>query len=171
MAANFPKFTLTQTGDGNVADTGQISETRDHPIPKALLRAVLALLVSILVLVAYARLTDRPLEAQPPDGAIVAERVISLKGTQSGAALILDEEGAVLAQYAPGDGGFVSTVDRVIRRERLRNGVASDGAVHLRMREGERLSVYDPSTGREIELEAFGRDNAAEFEQLLAPLQ
>ena len=88
----FPKFSPVQTGESHVADTGQIEQTGNHPIPKPLSRAVLALIVTVLILVAYARLTDRPLEAQPPDGAIVSERIISMQGTQSGAALILDEE-------------------------------------------------------------------------------
>jgi putative photosynthetic complex assembly protein len=144
-----------------------MSVTRDEKIPKVLLRAVITLVVCVLILVTYARVTDRPLEAQPPDGAIVAERVIKLESTVTGAARILDQDGLVIAEFESGSGGFVSTIDRVVRRERLRNGVASDGVVHLRMREGGRISIFDPSTDRETELEAFGRDNIRHFENLL----
>ena len=107
------------------------------------------------------------MEAQPPNGDIVSERVIHLQGTVAGAARILDVDGAEIMRFASGEGGFVSTIDRVIRRERLRNGVSNEGALHVRMREGQRLSIFDPSTGREIELEAFGRDNIAKFEALV----
>ncbi len=142
-------------------------DPQQERIPKVLLRGILILLATILSLVAFARLTDRPLEAQPPNGAIVSERIIQLQGTVTGAARILDDSGAMIVEYASGQGGFVSTIDRVIRRERLRNGVAKDGIVYVRMREGQRLSIFDPSTGREIELEAFGKDNIAHFEALL----
>ena len=146
-----------------MADTTQMAVRRDEKIPTALLRGMLVLVAFVLTLVFYASLTDRPLLAQPPDGDILSEKIIRLQGTVTGAARISDEDGAVIAAYAAGDGGFVSTIERVIRRERLRNGAPNDGVVHVRLREGNRLSVFDPSTDREIELEAFGRDNIAKF--------
>ena len=146
-----------------MADTTQMAVRRDEKIPTALLRGMLVLVAFVLTLVFYASLTDRPLLAQPPDGDILSEKIIRLQGTVTGAARISDEDGAVIAEYAAGDGGFVSTIERVIRRERLRNGTTNDGVVHVRLREGNRLSVFDPSTDREIELEAFGRDNIAKF--------
>ena len=150
-----------------MADTTQMAVRRDEKIPTALLRAMLVLVVFVLALVFYASLTDRPLEAQPPNGEILSEKIIRLEGTVTGAARISDEKGVVITEFAAGDGGFVSTIERVIRRERLRNGVPNDGVLHVRMREGNRLSVFDPSTGREIELEAFGRDNTAKFAALV----
>ncbi len=150
-----------------MSESTHMTVRKEEKIPTALLRGILVLLAFVLTLVFYARITDRPLVAQPPDGAIVAERIIYLQGTPTGAARILDANGDEIIRYATGDGGFVSTIDRVIRRERLRNKVANDGVLHVRMREGERLSIFDPSTGREIELEAFGRDNIAKFAALV----
>lgn len=150
-----------------MTDSTQMTVRRDEKIPTVLLRGVLVLIVFVLSLVFYASLTDRPLVAQPPDGAIVSERVVYLQGAVTGAARVLDEDRAVIMEFASGEGGFVSTIDRVIRRERLRNGVSNDGVLHVRLREGNRLSIFDPSTGREIELEAFGRDNIAKFEALV----
>lgn len=146
-----------------MSDTTQMTVRREEKIPVALLRGILVLLGLVLILVFYASLTDRPLEAQPPDGAIVSERIIHLQGAVSGAARVLDVNGDEIMRFATGEGGFVSTIDRVIRRERLRHGLPNDGVLHVRLREGERLSIFDPSTGREIELEAFGRDNVAKF--------
>ena len=143
-----------------MADTTQMAVRRDEKIPTALLRGMIVLVVFVLTLVFYASLTDRPLVAQPPDGEILSEKVVRLQGTVTGAARISDEDGAVIAEYAAGEGGFVSTIERVIKRERLRHGVPNDGLLHVRMRKGNRLSVFDPSTGREIEL---GRDNIAKF--------
>lgn len=150
-----------------MSDSTQMTVRREEKIPTALLRGILVLLAFVLTLVFYASWTDRPPEAQPPKGAILAERIIHLQGTVAGAARILDADGTEIIQYAPGDGGFVSTIDRVIKRERFRVGAANDGVVHVRMREGKRMSIYDPSTDREIEIEAFGRDNIAQFEALV----
>ncbi|MEM6891536.1 MAG: photosynthetic complex assembly protein PuhC [Pseudomonadota bacterium] len=150
-----------------MADTTQMTVRRDEAIPKALLRGMIILVAFVLALVFYASLTDRPLEAQPPDGDILSEKIVRLQGTVTGAARISDEHGAVIAEYAAGEGGFVSTIERVIRRERLRNGVQDDGVLYIRLREGNRMSVFDPSTGREIELEAFGRDNVAKFASIV----
>ena len=150
-----------------MADTTQMTVRRDEKIPKALLRGVLTLIAVVLTFVFYASLTDRPLEAQPPNGAILSERIIHLQGNIAGAARILDKNGAEIGTFAAGEGGFVSTIDRVIRRERLRHGMPGEGVLHVRMREGERLSIFDPSTGEEIELESFGRDNINKFAALL----
>ena len=100
-----------------MSESTHMTVRKEEKIPTALLRGILVLLAFVLTLVFYARITDRPLVAQPPDGAIVAERIIYLQGTPTGAARILDANGDEIIRYATGDGGFVSTIDRVIRRE------------------------------------------------------
>lgn len=150
-----------------MSNATQMTVRRDEKIPTVLLRGVLTLIAVVLAFVFYASWTDRPLEAQPPNGAIVSERIVYLQGTVAGAARILDADGSEIVKYSSGEGGFVSTIDRVIRHERLRHGVPNNGVLHVRMREGQRLSIFDPSTDNEIELEAFGRDNIAKFAALL----
>lgn len=137
-------------------------------IPKTLLRAMLALVVASLLIVTYARVTDRPLEATPPTGVAVAEeRLILLHGDMSGAARVLDLNGAVIADLDPSKGGFISGVWRVLQRVRAQHQVALDAPVRLVRWEDGRLSILDDTTGWRAELTGFGADNLAAFARLL----
>ncbi len=151
-----------------MSDANQMVYRSNDRISRNLMRGILVLLITVLALVAYARVTDRPLAATPPDGPIVAERVLHISGNITGEAQITDVDGVLIAEYARGEAVFITTIERVMRRERERHQVDLAGPYHLRMREGARLSIFDPSTGAETELEAFGVDNIAAFEVLLS---
>ncbi|WP_425099396.1 photosynthetic complex assembly protein PuhC [Tropicibacter sp. S64] len=148
------------------------SQTQSHlpdkeMIPRTLVRAVGALMLTVLVLVSLARLTDRPLIATPPDDPVVAERELRLSGDLSGAATVRAANGDLIADLTPEEGGFVSGVWRVILRERIKARAAADGSVILRRDAGGRLSIHDPSTGWSADLMGFGKDNARAFARLL----
>jgi putative photosynthetic complex assembly protein len=140
---------------------------QDEMVPRVMVRAVLVMLAICLGLVTWARVTDRPLESTPPRGPVIAERIVYLSGDTSGAATVLDADGAVIADLDPTAGGFIAGVDRVLARERAKTGEPLDGPVVLRLREGNRLSVYDPSTGWSAELMGFGATNTRAFARLL----
>jgi len=143
--------------------------TRDKElIPRAMARAMLALVLTTLVLVTVARLTDRPLIATPPEGEIRLSREILLSGDMAGAATIRDLDGRVIADLTPQEGGFISGVWRVIQRERTKHRVALDGPVALVAYDTGRISIHDPSTGWSADLMGFGADNANAFARLLA---
>ena len=149
----------------------RIHASPDELVPRVLIRALVALVLVILSLVTVARLTDRPLESAPPQTAVLAERVIHLSGDASGAARVLDETGSVIASFAPDKGGFVAGIDRVLQRERGKIGADPTLPVVLRLREGNRLSLYDPVTDWSAELMGFGADNLRTFARLLEPPQ
>lgn len=155
-----------------MSDTSQPPRLRhkeDDLVPMFLVRAMFALVVVCLVLVSAARITGRPLEATPTDAPIIAERAIFLSGDTSGAARVLDANGSVLADLPGEQGGFIAGVQRVIDRERNKSGVPLDGPVLLQLREGNRLSITDPSTGWSAELMGFGATNIRSFARLLDP--
>lgn len=138
-------------------------------IPRMLLRAMLALVVCALVIVAYARITDRPLVAAPPEGvAMVAERPIVLSGSMSGAATVRDLDGRIIAEFDGDQGGFIAGVWRVLQRERMKHRVPVDLPVRLVLFEDNRLSLFDDFTGWRAELIGFGIDNYRIFYDLLA---
>ena len=150
-------------------NTPRLRHKEDDLVPMFLVRAMFALVVVCLVLVAAARITGRPLEATPPAGPIIAERAIYLSGDTSGAARVLDAHGSVLADLPSDQGGFIAGVQRVIDRERNKRGAALDAPVLLQLREGNRLSITDPSTGWSAELMGFGATNVRSFARLLDP--
>ncbi|MEM0990232.1 MAG: photosynthetic complex assembly protein PuhC [Pseudomonadota bacterium] len=131
------------------------------------MRAVFFMLCTIVLLVAAARLTDRPLAAPTPVSDIKLERVIQIQTTLAGAALVTEMDGTVVADLPTGKGVFISVIDRVVRRQRVTAGVSADGPVHLQLGVNNRLSLLDPSTGRRIELVSYGKDNVAAFRGLL----
>lgn len=153
----------------DLSNTPRLRHKEDDLVPMFLVRAMFALVVVCLVLVAAARISGRPLEATPADAPVVAERAVFLSGDTSGAALVLDANGTVLADLPGEQGGFIAGVQRVIDRERNKSGVPLDGPVLLQLREGNRLSITDPSTGWTAELMGFGADNFRSFARLLDP--
>ncbi|WP_299733642.1 photosynthetic complex assembly protein PuhC [uncultured Tateyamaria sp.] len=145
----------------------RIRSSDDELVPRVLIRAVLALLLAVMSLVTIAVLTDRPLESTPPQGDILTERAIFVSGDASGAARVLDANGSVLADFPSDKGGFVAGIERVIARERLKTGADAAAPVLLRLRAGNRLSIYDPETNWSAELMGFGADNLRTFARLL----
>ncbi len=137
-------------------------------IPTLLLRAMFIMVLCSLAIVAYARLTDRPLVAAPPENTpVVAERAIILHGSMSGAALVLDTDGRLLADFPDDQGGFVAGVWRVLQRERAKHKVNGDLPVNLILFEDNRLGLRDDFTGWRAELIGFGIDNYRIFLGLL----
>lgn len=137
-------------------------------VPRMMIRAMLGLVLTVLALVTYARLTDAPLVATPADSEIVMERQVFLSGDMSGAVTILDANGALIANLSPEEGGFIAGVSRVLDRERGKQGVSLTGPVSIIARKNGRISVFDPSTGWSADLMGFGRSNSLAFTKLLA---
>ncbi|MEM7731052.1 MAG: photosynthetic complex assembly protein PuhC [Pseudomonadota bacterium] len=140
-------------------------------IPTLLLRAMGVMVLCALLIVTYARLTDRPLEAMPAmDGevAVVKERAIFLDADGvSGAARVLDANGVVIADFDATQGGFVAGVQRVLQFEREKRGLGMETPIRLVLFENGQLSLRDGVTGWRAELLGFGAKNADTFAKLL----
>ncbi|MBD0864159.1 MAG: pullulanase [Rhodobacteraceae bacterium] len=140
----------------------------DHNlINRAMVLAICVMLFLTLGFVTYARLTDRLLEGIPTEVPFVRERAVTLTTEHNGAALIIAEDGHVIADIAAGKGGFIATIDRVVRRERTVNRVMQGAPILIRERADGRIVVYDPTTDWSAELNAFGPSNVQAFAQLL----
>ncbi|KUF10029.1 photosynthetic complex assembly protein PuhC [Pseudoponticoccus marisrubri] len=146
----------------------RIHADRHTMVPRILVRAMAGMCVAALLIVTYARLTDRPLEAVPPVSPVKAERLLHLSSEMSGAVTVLDETGTLLARLAPEQGGFIAGVHRVILHERGKARLPDDGPVLLQAYENGRMALIDPVTGWRADLMGFGADNAGAFAKLLA---
>ena len=98
---------------------------------------------------------------------IKAKRDITLKIGEEGETLILDKAGNVLLSYSKEQENFVSTVTKVLERDRKTNGILKNSNVVLRLSQDNRLSIYDPQTEREIDLAGFGQSNIQVFYDIL----
>jgi putative photosynthetic complex assembly protein len=139
-------------------------------IPTILIRAMFVLCVSVLLIVSYARLTDRPLEAMPPsleEAPIVMERTIRIFGNMDGSARVLDAGGNVIANLSSQEGGFVAGISRVLERERGAVGLDASEPIRLVRFSDGRIGLRDDYTDFRAELFGFGADNEAVFARLL----
>ena len=124
-------------------------------------------LVLLIVFVAVFRFSDSNPYSIPKQLDIKAEREILLKIEENGDTLILDDGGNVLVSYSKEQENFVSTVTKVLERDRLKVGKFENSNVFLRLNENDRLSIFDPQTEREIDLAGFGDGNIQVFFNLL----
>ncbi len=135
-------------------------------IPKPLLWAILALVVTSVVVVTFAVLTNRPHVGVPKSATIVAERDIILKGGGAQAVTVLDTKGNVLMDLP--HGGFITVIQNAMERARFTDGVDKMLPVRIVEYANGRLTALDDYTGWSAELGAFGSDNRAAFERLMS---
>ena len=98
---------------------------------------------------------------------VKAEKEVLLKIGENGETLILDNDGIVLVSYSKEQENFVSTVTKVLERDRKKVGIFENSNVFLRLDENDRLSIFDPQTEKEIDLAGFGDENIQIFFNLL----
>jgi putative photosynthetic complex assembly protein len=148
----------------------KLVERDKEMVPTILVRAMFVLCVCVLIIVSYARITDRPLEAMPPTEAEappVQERMIRIFGEMDGSARVLAEDGTVIAEFGPDEGGFVAGIYRVLERERGAVGLHASEPIRLVRFSDGRIGLRDDHTDFRAELFGFGADNEAVFARLL----
>tara|TARA_B100000214_G_scaffold128806_1_gene91578 strand:+ start:594 stop:1025 length:432 start_codon:yes stop_codon:yes gene_type:complete len=128
---------------------------------------IICILVLFIAFAAVFRMSDLHPYSIPKQLDIKAEREILLKIEENGDTLILDDGGNVLVSYSKEQENFVSTVTKVLERDRLKVGKFDNSNVFLRLNENDRLSIFDPQTEREIDLAGFGDGNIQVFFNLL----
>jgi putative photosynthetic complex assembly protein len=141
------------------------------PAPKRFPRQALfgaaALVGFALLTSATARVTGIG-TTQMPEAVPVESRYLLFKDRTDGAVAVFEagtEE--VVKIVPPGSNGFMRGAMRGLARERKRQDIGMKPAFRLTRWSDGRLSLEDPTTGREIHLEAFGPTNADSFAQLL----
>ena len=142
------------------------AHNHDTRPPKALLMACAALVVFALLGVSVVRLTG---SAHTSDWRPLTVDTLSFQFAdgEGGEILALDADtGAVVHTWAPETGGFVRTSLRSLALDRAQDGVGAGPPFSLHMTGNGRLILEDPATGQWISLDAFGKDNVAEFERL-----
>lgn len=143
----------------------------DHnrPLPRAMLYAAAAMVVLSIILAGTSRLTGigRTEFAAVP---AVESRDLLFEDRPDGAVTIYAaEDGSVIGVLPPGSDGFIRGVLRGLARDRKLHQKGADQPFRLTRWADGRLSIDDPTTGRRIDLGAFGPTNAQAFARLLVP--
>lgn len=141
---------------------------RDKPFPKGALIGAAALIGVSLALTAGARIAGYDPSVVPAESARVDSRMLAFEDSADGA-VIVREPGSrdIVAVLEPGTNGFVRAVLRGFARERRARNVGASPPFELILWEDGRLSLHDPETGRQAQMNAFGPTNRGAFRQLL----
>lgn len=130
----------------------------------------LFIIFSLILIVAFVtvfRVLDLEPYSIPVAAPKISEKRILFDFGENDETLILSSKGEVLVNYSSEQSNFVSTVTKVLKRERKKVGIEENAKVLLRRDENNRLSIYDPETKREIDLAGFGESNLEIFYDLL----
>ena len=141
--------------------------TRRFTFNSSLPLFIICILILFVVFVAAFRISDMSPYSISKQLDIKAEKEILLKIGKDGETLILDENGNVLVNYSKDQENFVSTVTKVLERDRKKVGIFENSNVFLRLSNKDRVSIFDPQTEREIDLAGFGDANIQIFFNLL----
>ena len=145
----------------------EIAAEHHNYISKGSVLGAVALILFALVAVSAARLTG--IGTVHSDHATPVES-ISLRfedRPDGGIAVINPSSGNVLVVVQPGTDGFIRTVLRSLAYDRQRHRIGSGPAFTLTKWSDHHSTLDDPSTGRSIDLVAFGKTNLQAFSNLM----
>ncbi len=137
-----------------------------RPFPRAPLIGAGALVIASLLSVAAWRLSGTP-PMSVTRAPVAVERHLHFEDANGAVDVVDAESGRRVATLQPGADGFIRATLRTFVRERRRQNIGAEMPFVLASRVDGRLTLDDPATGRSVNLEAFGSDNAAAFARLL----
>jgi len=133
-------------------------------------RGILALWGAVLCVLA-AVIAARLGGYEPPEpvaSPVLSSRDVQFEDVAAGSVNVYESEsGRLLARLAPGDGSFIRGVLRALARERRGWEIGSSVPFRISRHSDGSLTLEDESTGRTIDLYAFGPTNADAFARLL----
>jgi putative photosynthetic complex assembly protein len=101
----------------------------------------------------------------PPSAPLVAERMLTFTDMPDHGVAVMDH-GTVIATFE-GEQGFLRGILRGLNRGRKMNDIPPTAPFRLSAYADGRLVLRDPSTGTNLEMNAYGATNEGEFANLL----
>jgi len=140
-----------------------------QPHPGDVPRDVLIVVGFILLLtILAAAFGEKGRGHQYPTGTVVAQRSLMFVDDQDGSVVVNDAaSGARVAKLPRESNAFIRTTMRGIAHAGSHEFPVPNHAVLLTLWNDGRLTLDDPLSGRRLDLEAFGRDNAGAYAGLL----
>ncbi|HLG81936.1 MAG TPA: photosynthetic complex assembly protein PuhC [Bradyrhizobium sp.] len=100
--------------------------------------------------------------------AAVESRDLRFEDGEKGSVLVFDaDDGRLVDTLAPGSNGFVRVVMRGLARERRLGDIGAQPPFRLTRYAGGQITLTDTSTGKQIDLGAFGSTNTEAFARLM----
>lgn len=138
----------------------------DRNVPRGALIGAAALISFAILAAAVGRVTGFG-AVRAGYSAPVSSVALQFKDRQDGGiSVIAPESGEVVGVIEAGTDGFVRTALRSLAYDRQRRGVGSAPAFVIATWPNGQTTLDDPSTGRRVELAAFGVGNMQTFARL-----
>jgi len=136
-------------------------------IPRGVLIAAGVLIVFALAATYYARSTDVGAVRLPTLQAYQTLRLHFTDKDDGGIAVTNADDGALLVTLSPGSNGFLRSMVRGLARARSRGDIGAEPPFTLTRWTNGTMSLIDETTGRRVELDAFGATQAEVFANIL----
>jgi putative photosynthetic complex assembly protein len=136
--------------------------------PRALLLGALALVSVTIVGSGLARITDVGASRMPSSTAVDTILLRFDDLDDGGVAVRNAADGSQIYKVEPAADGFIRGAMRGLVRERKRSGIGAEIPFKLTRWSDGTLSLQDETSGRRIDLDAFGPSNAGAFAQFFA---
>ncbi len=105
-----------------------------------------------------------------PTTAMTGFRALTFDDGADGEVLITDSQSGEVVETLYSGHGFLRATLRSLAKTRLDQGYPMDGPFHLEQYASGQLLLIDPSTGKTIDLWAFGAPNKAAFEKYVSQI-
>ena len=125
-----------------------------------------AMVASVIFVIGFQVFNFEPINVAP-NSPIVTSKLIYIEQSDDLATRILNENGAALVEYSKDEKSFVSTILTVINRDRTKRNIDKSGPLILQLKDNGRLSIFDPSSEKEVDLMGFGEDNILVFRDII----
>jgi putative photosynthetic complex assembly protein len=137
------------------------------PFPRSILAVAGTVIALSIVTAAVGRMTGAANSA--PTSTPVASRELLFRDEPNGGVAVFDasNDAAPIDVIAPETNGFLRATMRGLARQRLRQDADREIPFRLTGWADGRLTLADPTTGRTVEMEAFGITNEEVFAHLL----
>jgi putative photosynthetic complex assembly protein len=126
---------------------------------------IASLLMAIILLIAN-YVQSGKMEPQV-DASVITKKTLHFRDLPNGAVGVISADNGQMIAQVEGQAGFVRGILRALARDRRIRQISSDDAFELVSRSDGRLTLIDLATNNRIDLESFGKDNAAEFAAFL----
>ncbi|MBS0579144.1 MAG: photosynthetic complex assembly protein PuhC [Proteobacteria bacterium] len=139
----------------------------DSRFPRGALIGAGTMVGVTLLMVLIVRVSGADIRSFPPPKLLV-QRELTFRDLPDGGVAVYDvTQSAPIQVLPPRSNGFLRATMRNLVHERRANGIGPESPFRLAASVDGRLILQDPTTGRSIDLEAFGPTNAGVFASLL----
>jgi putative photosynthetic complex assembly protein len=137
------------------------------PFPRPILAVAGTIVALSIITAAVGRMTGAANSA--PTAAAIASRDLLFRDQPNGGVAVYDarNDSVPIDMIAPETNGFLRATMRGLARQRLRQDADREVPFRLTGWADGRLTLEDPTTGRAVEMEAFGITNEIVFARLL----